>query len=444
MSDPTLKATVCLQCGTPAAPGEGFCRNCGKQLFAPTITAPPPDVPPLQPPLQDPSSASSQRPYTAPPLAKKRRSPLMMGCLIIIGLIVVAMGAGGIYVWRRTSYTPPVRKAPDIPQRAAGTMTEFPVDNDTNAPAKPTSVQTESLSGATAKAGSSSSTKLPPGVDRSKLSKGATTMTSATYKPQPKTPQSQSLPDSTKSDIYICVLTAMPNQLDFGDGLATSVVAATNGTRTGVKVQSPKGAVYTGSKIRSPQANVYVLNKQGGDIVILIYGTDPSTQEVVDRLAQNVGNGEGLMDYPEVKDSLWTLPATTPSDLTLQEISTLSGAQIVNSMGSGGDLPSEMRPFIPERLTSARYTDSGQKEWVALNLEYGSSFQAWRTWLLARGALGLGGAQSTTVRDVDALYLDQEGKRILIFQKGPYLIFLSGPTAASADRFVALGNQIQV
>ena len=434
MSDPTLKATVCPHCGTPAAPGEGFCRNCGKQLFAPTITAPPPVVPGLPP---TPAQSFSQP-------RKKGRSKLMMGCLIIVGLFVVAAGAGGIYIWRRTSYTPPVRKAPAIPERAAGTMTEFPVDNDRDAPAKPTSVQTEALSGTTAKAGGSSSTKLPPGVDRSKLSKGATTMTSSTYKPKPKAATSPAPADSGKTDIYICVLTAMPGQTDFGDGLATSILQATNGTRTGVKVQSPKGAVYTGSKIRSPQANVYVLTKQGGDIVILIYGTDPSTQDVVDRLAQNVGNGDGLNDYPEIKESLWTLPATTPSDLTLQEIYTLTGAQIENSIGSGGDLPSEMRPFIPERLTSARYTDSGKQEWIALNLEYGSSFQAWRTWLLARGALGLGGAQTTTVREVDALYLNQEGKRILIFQKGPYLILLSGPGAASVERLVALGNQIQV
>jgi hypothetical protein len=438
MSDPTLKAIVCPQCGVPAAPGEGFCRNCGKQLLAPTMTAPPPVIPAVQ----TPRAYQSPPGYAPPP--KKRRSKLMMGCLIIIGLVVAAVGAGGIYVWRRTSYNPPVRKAPDIPQRAAGTMTEFPVDNDKNAPAKPSSVQTETLSGTTAKSGSSSSTKLPPGIDRSKLSQGATTMTSSTYKPQPKTAQPGSSSGSSQSEIYICVLTAMPNQPDFGDGLATSVMQATSGTKTGVQVQSPKGATYIGSKILSPQANVYVLNKQGGDIVILIYGTDPSTKEAVDRLAQNVGNGEGLTDYPEIKESLWTLPATTPSDLTLQEISTISGAQIENSIGSGGDLPSEMRPFIPDHLTSARYTDSGQKEWVALNLEYSSSFQAWRTWLLARGALGLGGAQTTTVRDVDALYLDQEGKRIMIFQKGPYLIFLSGPTGSSVDRFVALGNQIQV
>jgi cytoskeletal protein RodZ len=403
-------------------------------LFAPTITAPPPAVPQVQAPVNSPQFQPPAMTST-----RKRRSPLMLGCLIIIGLIVVAAGAGGIYVWRRVSYSPPVRQAPEIPQRVAGTMTEFPVDNDPNAPAKPTSVQTESLGGATTKSDSASTAKLPPGVDRSKLSKGATTMTSSTYKPQPKSSTASSTSDSTKDNVYICVLTSMPNQPNFGDGLATSVVQATNGTKTGVKVQSPKGATYIGSKIRSPQANVYVLTKQGADVVILIYGTDSSTT-VIDRLAQSVGNGAGLIDYPEVKESLWTLPAKTPSDLTLQEINTLTGAQI----GSGGDLPSGMRPFIPDRLTSARYTDAGRQEWVALNLEYGSTFQAWRTWLLARSALGLSGAQTTTVRDVDALYLNQEGKRILVFQKGPYLVFLSGPGSAAVERLAALGNQIQV
>jgi hypothetical protein len=435
MSDPILKATVCSHCGAPAAPGESFCRNCGKQLFAPTITAPPPVVPQRQ---------ASPYPPAMPPPIKKGRSKLMMGCLIFICLIVVVAAAGGIYIWRKTTYTPPDRKAPDIPQRAAGTMTEFPVDNDPNSPAKPTSVQTESLSGVTGKADSSSSTKLPPGVDKTKLSKGATTMTSATYKPQPRTPTASPSSTTTKNNIYICVLTAMPGQTNFGDGLATSVVSATSGTKTGVKVQSPKGATYIGSKIGSSQSNIYVLTKQGADIVILIFGEDPSTEEVVDRLAQNVGNGEGLVDYPELKNSLWTLPATTPSDLTLVEIKTLSGEQLIGSSGSRGDLPSELRAFIPERMSGSRYMDSGRREWIALNLEYGSSFQAWRTWLLARGALGLSGAETTTVRDVDALYMTNEGKRILVFQKGPYLILLSAPGDASVERLVALGNQIQV
>jgi len=439
MSDPTLKATMCPSCRTPAAPGEAFCRNCGKQILAPAITAPPPVIPPLPAGGQPPRFVPS---YAQP--AKKKRSKFMMGCMIFIGLIIVAVGAGGVYVWRATAYTPPARKTPDIPQRASGTITEFPVDNDPNSPARPTSVQTESLTGATAKASGAGPTKLPPGIDRNKLSKGATTMTSSTYKSQPKSSGSAQPSSSNKGNIYICVLTAMPGQSDFANGLATSVVQATTGTRGDWSVQSPKGATYSGAKIQSSNGPIYVLSKLGADIVILIFGDDASTQTTVDRLAQNVGNGEGLMDYPEVKESLWTLPATTPSDLTLQEISTMTGEQIIGSMGSGGDLPSEMRPFIPDKLTGARYTDAAKQEWVALNLEYGSSFQAWRTWLLARGALGLGGAEKTTVREVDAVYMNQEGKRIMIFQKGPYLIFLSGPTNASVDRLVALGNQVQV
>lgn len=440
MSDPTLKATVCPRCGTPAAPGEGFCRNCGTQLFAPTVAAPSPTVGAPAPTITAPPPVAPnyQPPPSSPPVRKKR-SKLMMGCLIIIVLGVAALGGGGIYVWYRTSYTPPVRKALDIPQRAAGALTEFPVDSDKNG-AEPGSVQTESLGGATAKSDTSTATKLPPGITRTSLAKGATTMTSSTYKKKPVGTSTA----ATGGDIYICVLTAMPGQTGFVDELVTSVKTTTSGQVTSVKVQSPKGATYAGSHIVSQQGNIYVLGKQGTDIIIILYGADPSTKDTVDRLAQNVGNGEGINDYPAVKESLWTLPATTPPELTLIEISTMSGAQIEAQIGSGGDLPSEMRPFIPERLTSARYTDSGRQEWVAINLQYGSSFQAWRTWLLARGALGLGGGETTTVRDVDGIYLTQEGKRIMLFQKGPYLIFLSGPASAPVDRFVTLGNQIQV
>jgi hypothetical protein len=439
MSDPTLKATICPKCGNPAAPGEGFCRNCGTQLFPPTVAAPPPSAgPPPAPTITAPPPVAPQYrpPSSSAPPVKKRRSKLMMGCLVIIGLGVAALGAGGIYVWYKTSYTPPVRTAPDVPERAAGTLTEFPVDKDT----QPTTVETEALGGNTAKNESSTGTKLPPGVTKTSLAKGATSMTSSTYKKIP----AGSKTAASGGDIYICVLTAMPGQPGFVDSIATSVKTSMSGSMTSVTVNSPKGATYAGSHLVSSQGNVYVLGKQGGDIVILIYGADPSVSTAVDNLARNVGNGEGLIDYPETKESLWTLPAKTPSELTLIEIKTMSGAQIESSMNSGGDLPSEMRPFIPARLTGARYNDSQSQEWVVLNLQYDSGFQAWRTWLLARGALGLGGGETTTVRDVDGIYLNQEGKRIMLFQKGPYLIFLSGPAGASVDRFVALGNQIQV
>jgi hypothetical protein len=272
-------------------------------------------------------------------------------------------------------------------------------------------------------------------------------MTSSTYRPKPKSGGTSSSP----GNVYINVVNVAPNQPNYGSGLVTSIVNATGGQQTGVRVQSPNGAVYVGSKITSATANVYVLNKQGADIVVILYADDPSNRTVLDRLAQNVGNGQGLMDYPEVKDSLWTLPSTTPPGLKLVEINTISGEQIANQIagpsGSGDDVQkilSQMKPFIPYQLTGARYTDAGNNEWISLNFQYESSFQAWRTWLLARSALGLGGAQSTTVRDVNGLYLDQDGMKILVFQKGPYLIFLSGPSGTSVDRLVGLGNLFQV
>lgn len=438
MSDPTLKATICSKCGTPAAPGEAFCRNCGAQLFAPTAAVvPPTQAAPHAPTITAPPPAPPQ--YQAPPIVappRKKRSKLMMGCLIIIGLVGIVALAGGAYVWYATSYTAPVRQAAAVPDRAAGTLSEFPVDKDT----QPTTVQTEALGGTTtSKAETNTGTKLPPGVTKTSLAKGATSLTSSTYK---KTPVGSAAPSG--GDIYINVVTAMPGQTGFVDGIASAVKTSMGGTITGVTVTSPKGATYAGSHIVSAQGNVYILGKQGSDIVIIIYGADPSVSSNVDNLAKNVGNGEGLIDYPETKESLWTLPAQTPSELTLVEINTITGAQIEASINSGGDLPSEMRPFIPDRLTGARYLDGSKQEWAVLNLQYGSSFQAWRTWLLARSALGIGGGETTTVREVTGIHLNQDGKRIMLFQKGPYLILLSGPTGAPVDRFVALGNRIQV
>ncbi|HEY6801985.1 MAG TPA: hypothetical protein VI306_00270 [Pyrinomonadaceae bacterium] len=468
MADPTIRVPACPQCGTLASPGESYCRNCGALLIPPTVvspTPPPINASPQPPPRSGPQPQSTITAVSpgmgvgnAPPLqqppvrplnvGKKRRSPLLLGCLVVLGLIFVGVAAGGIYVWRKASYSAPERKAPDVPERAAGTMTEFPVDNDPNAPATPTSVQTEALGGTVAKSSSESTTKLPPGVDRARLSKGATSMTSSTYRPRPK---GSGPTTSTGGDVYINVVNTMPSQPNFGNGLATSIASSTGGQQTGVRVTSPNGSTYVGSKIISATASVYVLTKQGADVVVIIYSDDPSNRSVVDRLAQNVGNGQGLLDYPEVKDSLWTLPASTPPGLTLIEINTITGVQIENqiarSSGGGDDVQkimSQMRPFIPYQLSGARYVDANNKEWVTLNFQYESSFQAWRTWLLARSVLGLSGAQTVEVRDVNGLYMDQDGMRILVFQKGPYLIFLSGPAGTAVDRLVLLGNQFQV
>lgn len=244
MDDPTVRLPVCLHCGTTGVSGENFCRNCGKQLRQPNSTLPPttlgqgresrsplPSTTYRQPPSgPGPQTAGhqsppptyaqpGQRPITtmvapAPPqpinpsasdyrppmqAQRKRGRPFLTGCLIFIGIIGVLAAGGGIYVWRASTYSAPVRNAPDLPKVASGTMTEFPVDNDPTAPARPESVQTESLTD-TSKKSSTSTAKLPPGVDRGKLSKGATTMTSSVYKPKPKNGGSSTA--TIKNEVY--------------------------------------------------------------------------------------------------------------------------------------------------------------------------------------------------------------------------------------------------
>jgi hypothetical protein len=221
------------------------------------------------------------------------------------------------------------------------------------------------------------------------------------------------------------------------------------GEKTDVKVESSTGFVYVGSKIHSADSNAYVLNKQGADMLILLYAQD-SDATVIDRLAQNVGNGQGLFDYQEVKNSLWTFPASVPPSLALTELSTQNQRQIEKSLiagqkdADGEKIITQIRWLIPARLTSTEYVDSDHQIWVARNFEYKSTFHAWRNWTLTRVWLRLAGAKSITVSDVSGLYLSQQGMSMLVFQKGPYIIALTGPRATTSDGLVRLGNLFQL
>jgi len=367
--------------------------------------------------------------------------------LIILGLAVVALGAGGIYVWRRTVYTSPQRNAPALPEKAAAAITEFPVDNDPGAPAIAVSLQTEALTSRTpVKSEFEIPIKLPPGITRTALAKGASSMTSCTYQTRNET---QPVTSSEIGNVYIYVLTVQPSEEPFADDLADAIQEQIGGDKTEVKIESNTGFVYVGSKIHSPGPNAYVINKQGTEILILLYSQDADAM-VIDRLAQNVGNGQGLFDYQEIKDSLWTFPASVPPGLALTELSTRSQKQIEKSLvagqkdADGGKIITQIRWLVPARLTTAEYVDSDHQAWVARNFEYKSTFHAWRNWTLARVWLRLAGAKSITVSDVSGLYLSEQGMSMLVFQKGPYIVALTGPRATTSDGLVALGNLFQM
>ncbi len=425
-SNPATNTNHCTRCGAGLDPGERFCGECGYTLDR--MTPPPPS----------PARAKSS-----------------VG-LVIAAVAVVLLLAGAWLAWRSFSYSAPTRQKPDLPQRAAGTITEFPVDNDPGTPARPESMVTQNFDpNANTKEAKVSEQWLPPGIDKKTLPQRAEAMTSAVYRAPNKSKQTTAQPRSPNApsgdDVYVHVLNSAGNRAGQGEEIANSINRSTNGQRTGVRVNSPDGDTYTGSRIKTQQVTVYVLDKENSGIVIIVYAPTPATAEVADRLARNVGNGEGLNDYPEVRDSVWTLPPTTPSELVLQDVNTLTAAEMEGWLRQGEnnsreltEVLNQVRQFIPERLTNARYQDRARQDWNVVVGDYGSAMRAWSTWSLLRWTAGLAAMTSVSLQNGDGLYMEQGNEATLIFQRGPYLVLLSGPRTGSATRLLAFANQFQV
>jgi hypothetical protein len=303
-STPTMRlgARNCPSCGNPIIGDETFCRDCGES--AATV------------------------------LATRAATPIGQMALISGPTSAAVLLLFGVFGWftfaTAFSYSPPERKPPAMSERTAGTLTEFPVDTDTTAPLAPESVVAEDLqnapkSGSTTVSDNQTAKRLPPGVNRENLKqRGATTLTTTVYRRRPKTAQ-PSTPIASGGEIYICVLRITPGQ---ADSIAIEIVRATGGSRSGTRLQSPRGGTYIGSKIQTTQILIYVLEKQGADTLILIYSPNPAMNDAAIRLAGNVGNGEGLSDYPETQNAIWTLPQQKPADLVLVDFSTVTRAEM--------------------------------------------------------------------------------------------------------------------
>src|SRR5581483_8882255 len=171
---------------------------------------------------------------------------------------------------------------------------------------------------------------LPPGLDRDSVRSRVNAMTSVSYRPQSQTSSSARGKEraGATDQVYVHVIDRPANQPDTGEVIADNITQTTRGERGGVRVDSPGGDVYIGSRIRTAQIIVFVLDKQGSGIVIIIYAPTPETQSLAERLATNVGNGQGLNDYPEVQGSIWTLPQRQQDDLVLKEMNTLTSDEV--------------------------------------------------------------------------------------------------------------------
>ena len=417
----TIASRNCPSCGVPIIGNESFCRNCGKS--APTVVS-----------------------------SQPRMSTGLMA-LISGGTTLVTFILLGVFGWfiffRALSYEPPERKQPDMPERTAGTITEFPVDADKEI--GPDSIIVEDNTETIGKgepANRIPKERMPPGTIPETIRKRTTTRTSVVYRKKKKEGQQPAGPDVV---IYVTVVRVAQGQTGVGDAIAVDVVKASGSNRKGVDVKSPRGGIYKGSVIRTSTSTIYVLEKQNSDIVILIYSPTSAGDAIATRLASSVGNGDGLNDYPATRTTIWTLPQRPPNTLTLVDFYTQTRAEMGLSQSDMKSRDAETQKwldyvsqFIPERATQARYRDSQGRRWDIVVYDYESTRKAWNTWMFLRWTVGFGSTGSVTVKDEDGLYADTDEGRILIFQRGPYLISVRAPAGTPIENVVAVGNTIQV
>lgn len=427
----------CPNCRQPAESFDVFCGNCRYQIPPPIVSAVP-----------------MSRPVSS------------VGKLILTSILTVVFSLGlyGLGGWlvlgREIAYTPPTRTKPVLPKYVEGTMTEFPVDPSTNSSVQPASVITQNWSQGSSSTISVPPTWLPPGVKAETISHRANTMVSANYRSKTAVSKTSTSSPSNKTarvddQVYVHVLDVPSNQAGISNEMVNSISSTTGGERTGVKVQNPNGNTYIGSRIRNQQNTTYVLNKQNADTVIVIYAPSPEEFETADRLARSVGNGQGLNDYPEVQASIWTLPPAPP-ELELQEVYTLTGEDILRSITELErsstqeqapeieNLIQQVKQFIPERITQARYLDNHNQEWGIIVGDYESTRRALTNWSILSWSGLIQNSKTITISGVEGLLISEGVQQFIFFQKGPYMVIIAAPKNASFDKLTAVTSGFQI
>ncbi|MBM3119291.1 MAG: zinc ribbon domain-containing protein [Chloroflexi bacterium] len=94
----------CPRCGAPVAFGSRFCTNCGTQLNWPTQQIQPPPV------YQHPQQQWNYG-YRQPGKEPKKTSSWLIGCLGLIGIILLIVGAYFVYdtSFQKNTLTPPLQ-----------------------------------------------------------------------------------------------------------------------------------------------------------------------------------------------------------------------------------------------------------------------------------------------------------------------------------------------
>lgn len=408
----------CSHCGAAARSDEVFCGECGTAL---------------------PDALRSGT----------RRTPSLQ--LAAVGTVVAAVciGGSGVASWmllgNMLSYQRPDLKAPLVAKRMAGVMKEFPIDTDAN-PAKPESLVAESYPSGSSEV-KVADKWVPKGIDKATLPKKVRTLSAANYRRK-----------GAASPVQVSVMEPQPGVRDLGTTLSANIGDAPGAKQSGISVESSDGTRYTGTRTQTSNEQTYVLQNEDTGTTIVVTAASQAEWATADRLAQNVGNGDGLLEAPEAEETnpVFLLPAALPAGMELvglesMTVEDLLSTEEVRSIEAEADSNREIaeawkafRAILPERWTVATYKDAAGREWKAGVLDYAESRKCWLVWQFFKTALAGQGLRRVEVNGAEGHRGKADGKGWMYFQRGPFLAVVEAPGEASEETIDTLGRSIQI
>lgn len=334
----------------------------------------------------------------------KPRRPLAAGAVSVAVVVCLAtMGSAAFWMTGRMTMKAPATAAAvkaSLPKHTASTLTEFPLDTATTDPAKPTNVVTQTFAkpakGAVGAQVKIQPRQLPPWVEPSSLPAEVESVAAADYV-------------SAGNDTPVSVVTMVMRDEDdatlFTPPSAAVLATTAPGARaTGIEVKNAEGETYRGYKISGSDSAYYAMKKSGTEIGVVISATDLKGAETADRLARNLGVGDGLLQDPDYAGLFGELPAA-PGNAAWQEIYTFTEADIekyvqmieretanmpaeqAGEMAAFMPLIKQVRSLAPKRV-AAGYTmnEGGTEGFGAAIISYGSSRGAWMAFTAAEMA----------------------------------------------------------
>jgi hypothetical protein len=312
----------------------------------------------------------------------------------VVCSVVLALGLTAFALGRMTlAKAPPSAQqvAAALPKRVAGTLTEFPIDSAAAKPAKPSGVVTQFFGSEEKPSANERITKekLPPWMAPDALPAAARSAIAAEY-------------TTGEGNVSVNVVTldlrgqssealARPSQEKLAE-------FAPGATVSGVDLKSARNESYRGYRVTSPEASYYALQKTGTNTAVLISAANAASKEVAERLAANVGAGDGLLEDEGYREVFASVPPPPDDTAQMMEMQTVTEADVARYMAVidqaaasaevQKEIPNELkalyplvRQVVPRSITFSAYQaadrdvaymtatanfPSGAKAWTAL------------------------------------------------------------------------------